>query len=46
MKNLRFALVALMIVSGGAFADEDHKDHEHKSKGVESMVKETKKSRR
>lgn len=46
MKNLRFALVALMFVSGGAFADEDHKDHNHKAKGVESMVKESKSSRR
>lgn len=44
MKNLRFALVALLFVSGGAFADEDHKDH--KSKGVEGMVKEAKSTRR
>lgn len=46
MKKLRLALVTLMFISGGAFADEDHKDHDHKSKGVEGMVKEAKSSRR
>ncbi len=44
MKNLRFALVAVMLVSGGAFAEEEHKDHKHSN--VEGMVKEAKSSRR